>query len=286
MIYDLIVLGAGPAGLSAAITARGRNKQVLVVGNRWQDSPLARAKRIDNYLGLPSCTGAELLTQFQRHAEEAGVDFVTGRVISLIEWEGFALTVGSDVYQGKALILAPGVVRQTKYPGEETYLGRGVSYCATCDGLLYRGKSVAVVGRSKDAPREAAYLNSLGCQVVYVAPRQPEDLDPAIPFVKAAHVTVQGEEMVTGLGVNDDTLPVNGVFILRDALAPTDLLPDLELRNGAIAVDREMATSLPGVFAAGDCTGGPLQVAKAVGEGHTAGLSAAEYVDRKRNEHQ
>ena len=78
----------------------------------------------------------------------------------------------------------------------------------------------------------------------------------------------------------------HGCAILREAVAPTDLLPDLELRNGAIAVDREMATSLPGVFAAGDCTGGPLQVAKAVGEGHTAGLSAAEYVDRKRNEHQ
>ena len=82
-------------------------------------------------------------------------------------WNGFHLTVGSEIYEGETLILAPGVVRQAKYPGETEYLGRGVSYCATCDGMLYRGKPVAVVGRSGDAPREASYLKSLGCQVVY-----------------------------------------------------------------------------------------------------------------------
>ena len=286
MRYDIIVLGGGPAGLSAAVAARGRNKSVLVVGNRWQDSPLARAERVDNYLGLPGVTGTELLEQFRRHAEELGADFVLGRVISLMAWNGFHLTVGSEIYEGETLILAPGVVRQAKYPGETEYLGRGVSYCATCDGMLYRGRPVAVVGRSGDAPREASYLKSLGCQVVYVSPQEPKGLDREIPFVRAGKLEVRGTDRVSALVADGAELPCEGVFILRDALAPTDLLPDLELRNGAIAVDREMATSLPGVFAAGDCTGGPLQVAKAVGEGHTAGLSAAEYVDRKRNEHQ
>ena len=183
-------------------------------------------------------------------------------------------------------MLAPGVARQAKYPGEAELLGRGVSYCATCDGMLYRGKPVAVVGRSPDAPQEANYLKSLGCQVVYVSPQEPKGLDREIPFVRAGKLEVRGTDRASALVADGAELPCEGVFILRDALAPTDLLPDLELRNGAIAVDREMATSLPGVFAAGDCTGGPLQVAKAVGEGHTAGLSAAEYVDRKRNEHQ
>lgn len=286
MRYDIIVLGGGPAGLSAAVAARGRNKSVLVVGNRWQDSPLARAERVDNYLGLPGVTGMELLEQFRRHAEELGADFVLGRVISLMAWNGFHLTVGSELYEGETLVLAPGVVRQAKYPGEAEYLGRGVSYCATCDGMLYRGRAVTVVGRSKDAPQEANYLKSLGCQVVYVSPQEPKGLDREIPFVRAGKLEVRGTDRVSALVADGAELPCEGVFILRDALAPTDLLPDLELRNGAIAVDREMATSLPGVFAAGDCTGGPLQVAKAVGEGHTAGLSAAEYVDRKRNEHQ
>ena len=246
MNYDVLVVGSGPAGLAAAVAARGRDKSVLVVGNPWQESPLARAERIDNYLGLPGVNGRELMEHFSAHAQRVGVEFHTGRVVAVMAWEGFALTAGSEVFQGRTLVLAPGVARLAKYPGEAELLGRGVSYCATCDGMLYRGRAVTVVGRSK----------------------------------------VRGTDRVSALVADGAELPCEGVFILRDALAPTDLLPDLELRNGAIAVDREMATSLPGVFAAGDCTGGPLQVAKAVGEGHTAGLSAAEYVDRKRNEHQ
>ena len=178
------------------------------------------------------------------------------------------------------LILAPGVVRQAKFPGEETYLGRGVSYCATCDGMLYRNKPVAVVGRSKDAPHEAAYLKSIGCQVVYVAPKRPEELEEDIPFIQAAKLAVKGEQTVTALEADGADIPVNGVFILREAVAPGDLLPGLTLEKGAIQVDRNMATSVPGVFAAGDATGAPLQVSKAVGEGLIAALSACEYLDR------
>lgn len=280
MKYDIIVLGSGPAGLSAAVTARGRNKSVLVIGNRWQDSPLARAERVDNYLGMPGMTGMEMLEAFWRHAQEMGGEMVTGKVLSIMEWEGFNLTVGSQLYQGSALILAPGVVRQAKFPGEETYLGRGVSYCATCDGMLYRNKPVAVVGRSKDAPHEAAYLKSIGCQVVYVAPKRPDQLEEDIPFIQAAKLAVKGEQTVTALEADGADIPVNGVFILREAVAPGDLLPGLTLEKGAIQVDRSMATSVPGVFAAGDATGAPLQVSKAVGEGLIAALSACEYLDR------
>ena len=283
-MYDVIVLGSGPAGLSAAVAARGRNKSVLVVGNRWQDSPLARAERVDNYLGLPSLTGAELLERFSRHAEESGANLVVGKVLSLMAWEGFHLTVGSDLYEGRALILAPGVVRQAKYPGEMEYLGRGVSYCATCDGMLYRGRPVAVVGRSKDAPREAAYLKDLGCQVVYVSPQRPGGLAPDIPFIQAGRLEVLGEQTVTGLRADGAVIPCSGVFILREAVAPTDLLPGLKTEHGSIQVDRRMATSIPGVFAAGDCTGEPLQVSKAVGEGLVAALSAAEYLDQLSKE--
>ena len=240
MRYDILVLGGGPAGLAAAVAARGRDKSVLVVGNRWQDSPLA--------------------------------------------WEGFSRTVGSEVYQGRALILAPGVVRQAKYPGEEEFLGRGVSYCATCDGMLYRNKPVVVVGRAPDAPHEANYLHTLGCQVTYVAQQPPEGLDPAIPFVRAGRLAVKGENTVTALEADGADLPCAGVFILRQAVAPTDLLPELATEGGYIRVDREMATNVEGVFAAGDCTGAPLQVSKAVGEGHVAALSACAYLDARRSE--
>lgn len=125
---------------------------MLVIGNRWQDSPLARAEQVDNYLGLPGPDWPMRCWEIQRHAEQMGTEFLTGKAISLMAWKGFMVTVGSQVYDSRALILAPGVIRQAKYPGEEEYLGRGVSYCATCDGMLYRNKPVVVVGRSPGRP--------------------------------------------------------------------------------------------------------------------------------------
>lgn len=280
MTYDLIVLGSGPAGLAAALAARGRDKSVLVIGNRWQDSPLARAELVENYLGMPGVTGSEMLERFTDQARRSGAEFVTGRAVSLMAYNGFMVTVGSDFYQGKALILAPGVARAAKYPGEGEYLGRGVSYCATCDGMLYRDKDIVVVGRAKDAPHEANYLQSIGCRVTYVANKQPEGLNEGISFVGGGRLEVKGEQTVTALVVDGREIPCAGVFILRDAVAPTDLLPQLETEHGVVKVDRAMATNVEGVFAAGDCTGAPLQIAKAVGEGHIAALSACEYLDK------
>ena len=220
-----------------------------------------------------------MLETFHAHAKEAGVACLEGRALSALPWNGFQVSVGSQVLSAGALILAPGVVRQKKFPGEAEYLGRGVSYCATCDGMLYRGKPVAVVGRSPDAPEEANFLKNLGCQVTYLAPKRPEALEADIPFVQTGTVSIQGQLTVTGLTANGETIPCAGVFILRPAVAPTDLLPTLATDNGAIQVDRSMATNLPGVFAAGDCTGAPYQIAKAAGEGQVAALSACAYLD-------
>ena len=118
MRYDLIILGSGPAGLAAALAARGRDKSVLVIGNRWQDSLLAKAEWVDNYLGMPHVTGAEMLERFTEQVRSSGAELVTGRAVSLMQWEGFLVTVGSEVYEGDALILAPGVARAAKFPGE------------------------------------------------------------------------------------------------------------------------------------------------------------------------
>ena len=283
MEHDMIILGCGPAGLSAAVAARSRNKSVLVIGNPIEDSPLAKAERVDNYLGLPGLTGLELLQTMKRHAEAMGAQFVTGRVIALMAWDGsFALTVGSDVYQGRALVLAPGVVHAAKYPGEEKLLGRGVSYCATCDGMLYRGRNVMVVGRTKDAPEEANFLHSIGCKVTYVSKERPGELKPEIAHLTGTKLAVVGEERVSALFVDGQEHPCDGVFILRSAVAPSDLLPGLATEDGSITVNRAMETNLEGVFAAGDCTGKPWQVSKAVGEGLIAGERAAEYLDEKQ----
>lgn len=278
IMYDVIVIGGGPAGLSAAVQLRKRGRSVLVVSNPARQNPLWRAERIDNYLGLPGKTGAELLEGFQQHAADMGAEFKTGRVLSAMAFEGWMVNVGAEVYEARALILAPGVNRGAKYPGEQELLGSGVSYCATCDGMLYRGKAVTVVGRSADAPQEANYLAQMGCQVTYVSPQEPKGLQEGIPFVKAHKLAVKGTQRVEALEADGALLPCEGVFILRESVAPTDLIPGLALEEGYVQVNRRMETNIPGVFAAGDCTGKPLQLAKAVGDGLMAADSADGYL--------
>ena len=278
-MYDIAVIGGGPAGLSAAVQGRARGRSVLVVSGDSRDNPLYKTERIDNYLGFYHSTGAQLLERFRDHARQMGVEEKEGRVLNIMPMSGtFYLSIGSEMEQARAVVLATGVVRSAKYPGEEAHLGAGVSYCATCDGMLYRGKEIVVVGLAADAPAEANWLREIGCKVTYVGPGQPEGLRPDIPAVKAGQVEVLGERKVEGLRAGSAVIPCEGVFILRSSMAPTDLLPGLELEGNYLRVDRNMTTNIPGVFAAGDCTGLPLQVSKAVGEGNIAAHRAAEYV--------
>ena len=265
MAYDVLVIGGGPAGLSAAQNVRARGKTALVVSNPLEENPLWKAKEVDNYLGLPRLSGAELLTAFQRHAESSGAEFLEGRALSALRsGESWYVSVGNTMVQGKAVVLAAGVVRGKKLPGEAELLGRGVSYCATCDGMLYRGKRVAVLGWTPSAEKEAAFLEGIGCQVLYLD--KPRDC------------AIRGAEKVEAVTCGGVTEAVEAVFLLRPAMAPGDLFPGLAVEGGFVAADRETATNLPGVFAAGDCTGGPLQVSKAVGEGLTAGQKAAAFL--------
>ena len=276
-MHDILVLGGGPAGLSAGVAARQKGCSVLIVSNPSQQNPLFRAEKVDNYLGLPAMTGAELMDRFEEHARSMGVAFVLGRAVSAMRMgASIFLTVGSDVYEGKKLILAGGVTRGAKYAGEQELLGRGVSYCATCDGMLYRKHPVVVIGRSKDAPMEANFLASIGCQVTYVSPQPPEGLQPEIPYARGSRIAVVGTDRVTGVTVDGAMMPCDGVFILRESVAANELLPDLALENGAVRVDRQMHTNLLNIFAAGDITGKPFQIAKAVGEGLIAAECAAE----------
>ena len=264
MSYDVLVIGGGPAGLSAAINVRARGRSVLVVSNPLEENPLWRAEKVDNYLGMPGLSGAELLTAMRRHGERSGAEFLTGKVLNAVRMpDAWYVSVGPEMYNARAVVLAAGVARGKKFPGETELLGRGVSYCATCDGMLYRGKAVAVVGFSDTARQEAEFLQRIGCAVTYFdRPRQCE---------------IHGREQVESVTCEGQTAAVEGVFILRPTMAPTELFPGLTVEQGYVAVDRHMATNLPGLFAAGDCTGGPLQVSKAVGEGLIAGQSAAAW---------
>ena len=265
MSYDVLVIGGGPAGLSAALNIRARGKSVLVVSNPLEENPLWKAEKVDNHLGMPTMTGPEMLKAFQKHAEEASVEIRRGKVLNAMQMSGtWYVGIGSDMENAKAIVLAAGVARGKKFPGEAELLGRGVSYCATCDGMLYRGKPVAVLGYSDTARHEAEFLSGIGCQVTY--------------FNKPKTCVITGGDHVASVTCDGETMPVEGVFVLRPTMAPTDIFPALAVENGYVTVDRKMATNLPGVFAAGDCTGGPLQVSKAVGEGLVAGQSAAAYV--------
>lgn len=265
MAYDVIVLGGGPAGLSAALNVRARGRTALVVSNPLEENPLWRAERIDNCLGLPGLSGAELLSALRSHAASAGAEFQEGRALGTMRsGTDWYVSVGSSVVQAKSLVLAAGAARQgKKFPGEAELLGRGVSYCATCDGMLYRGKRVAVLGWTPSAKKEADFLEEIGCQVVY--------------FDKPGDCAIRGGSKVEAITCGGAEEPVEGVFLLRPAMAPGDLFPGIALEGGYVKADREQATNLPGVFAAGDCTGGPLQVSKAIGEGQVAGQKAAAF---------
>lgn len=264
MSYDVLVIGGGPAGMSAALNARARGKRVLVVSNPLEENPLWRSKLVDNHLGMPRISGAEMLTSFRRHAEAAGAEFRTGKVLSTVRMgDDWYVSIGSDMEHAGALVLAAGVARGRKFSGEAEFLGRGVSYCATCDGMLYRGKPVAVVGYTDTARQEAEFLQKIGCSVTY--------------FDRPKQCEIRGDGRVESVTCDGRTIPAEGVFILRPTMAPTELFPGLAVEQGYVTVDRRMATNLPGLFAAGDCTGGPLQVSKAAGDGLIAGQSAAAW---------
>lgn len=278
-MVDIAIIGAGPAGLSAAINgvARGKSVRVFNAGENY----LARAERIDNYLGFYQVSGREMMEQFLSHAAKQGIRPEKGRVANLLPFgDRFMLNFGGDMIEAKTVILATGVSKAKPLPGEQELLGRGVSYCATCDGMLYRGKRAVVWGMSQEAAEEANFLHGLGVQVTYVSSKQrAQGLNEAIPYLAGAVAEVLGDQIVTGVRVGENVLDTDGVFILRDSIAPSTLVEGIAVQQGYVAVNREMETNIPGLYAAGDCTGKPLQISKAVGEGLIAAQQAAKYLD-------
>ena len=205
MSYDILVVGGGPAGLTAAIQARVRDKTVLVVTNEPTASPLCKAREMDNYPGMPHVSGLALVETMVGQARALGVQFRLGRVLTIMPMGDSCLaSIGSDVEQAGAVVLAMGVARANPLQGELEYLGRGVSYCATCDGMLYRGKEVAVLGMAADAPEEANYLQELGCKVTYISDRQPEGLRKDIAFRRGFKRQVVGGQSVEAVEVDGD----------------------------------------------------------------------------------
>lgn len=276
-VYDCIVIGGGPAGLSAAVNLRRRGRAPLVFSGG--ESLLAKAELVDNYLGLPGLTGRGLMDAFAAHARQQGVEVKNARVGNVMPFGGtFMVNAGGDILTARTVILACGVSKAAPVEGESEFLGRGVSYCATCDGMLYRGKRVVVWGLAPDAPEEANFLAGIGCKVTYLATKRPEGLAPDVVFTPGRVVRAEGEDALRAVVTPDGRLDAEGLFILRAAAPPDSLVPGLAVEGGAVVVNSRMETNIPGLYAAGDLVGTPYQVSKAAGEGLVAALAADSYL--------
>ena len=302
-MYDLIIIGSGPAGLSAAIYGKRAGLDLLVV----EQAPMSGGQvlntyEVDNYLGMPGINGFDMGVQFRDHADKLGVKFAEA-CVSAIQDNGNTKTVVTDdgPLEARAVILASGAVHaQLGVPGEERLSGKGVSYCATCDGAFFRGQTVAVVGGGDVALEDAAYL-ARTCAKVYLIHRRDQlrgafvlqqDLE-ALPNVEVlySHVVeeILGETAVEGIRVKNLkteetlTLPLAGLFVAVGIRPGTELvrgLADCD-EGGYVLAGEDCATSVPGLFAAGDVRKKPLrQIVTAVADGANAAVAAGSYCKR------
>lgn len=326
-MVDAAIIGTGPAGLSAALNLKIHEKNFIWLGSKQLSDKVAKAERIFNYPGLPDISGEELNRAFRAHTAAMGIEITEQMVNSILPFDGhFALMAGPEFFEAQTVLLTTGVAVRSLLPGEETFLGRGVSYCATCDGGLYRNRVIAAACTNPRFEHEIQYLASLAAQVHYFPLyREPGPFSENVVIHKGRITEILGEQRVTGIKTNehyarpsdsgegkgiscpesaggnssptcadrvagpsqnfgsgpadDGVLPVDGVFLLRDSVALSALLPGLEIEGGHIVVNRKMETSIPGVWAAGDCTGRPYQYTKAVGEGNVAAHSMIEYLE-------
>ncbi len=282
---DIAVIGTGPAGVSAAITAKARNKSILLFGSTRSSSKVEKAHQINNYPGLPAISGSDLAEQLLRHLEAMDIA-VTEEQVSKIYAMGdyYAVQTSAGMYEAETVILATGVVMGKPLPGETEFLGRGVSYCATCDAMFYRDRPVAVIGYNEEAASEAEFLASV-CSHVYYLPvgkaAVPAESDK-ITLLSGKVQAVNGTMKVTELQLDSGSIAVDGVFILRDAVAPEALVPGLAIDGAHAKVDLQMRTNLPGLFACGDIAGLPYQYIKSAGQGNVAALSAVSFLNEKK----
>ena len=282
----VIIIGSGPAGVSAALYARRGGADVTVITKGA--GGLAAAEWVENYYGFAEpISGAELEQRGIAGAKRLGVRFETDEVLAVLPavvGKGFCLEAVRTAYEADAVILAAGAPRKTlPIKGLRAFEGRGVSYCAICDAFFYRGKRVAVIGAGDYALHEAEILRPHAAQLSLLT--NGEELALAVPDGIAVHtqriVRIEGERRVQRIVFDDETvMDVDGIFMAIGTAGSMELARKLGvvLSDRKIAVGKNMETNVPGVYAAGDCTGGLLQIAKAVYDGAEAGLSVIRYL--------
>ncbi|MGN1033938.1 MAG: NAD(P)/FAD-dependent oxidoreductase [Intestinibacter sp.] len=289
MRYDIAIIGSGPAGLSAAVNAKIRNKSFIIFGNKNLSSKIEKAPVVDNYLGLYNITGQNLKESFKNHIDSMNIEIDEHKITNVYAMgDYFALMSGSEMFEATTVIIAIGTDSSKSINGEEEFLGRGVSYCATCDAPLYRDKNVCVLGYNKESIHEANFLNEIASKTYFIPMRNTlkdnlDSIDQNIEIISKKPTEIKGDMLVNELNFGDESLKVDGVFIIKDSMSPKNLVPGLEMNDKHIKVDANMKTNLAGLFACGDCVGRPYAYIKAAGQGLTAALSAVEYLAEKSN---
>ena len=285
---DCIIVGSGIAGISAALTLQANGKSLQIFGSNALSDKIAKAELIRNYPGLSNMKGEAFVAALQDQLREADIDITQEKVsgVYALKDKFAVLTQAGNTYESKTVILACGVESVKQIEGEEEFIGRGVSYCATCDGFLYKDKTIAVVCTSKALEHEIAYLADFA-KKIYLVPlyKNVEIERKNVVFARKMPQKIDGGMRVDKIIFADPPavdipaeLPVDGVFMLRESVSPAILVGGLQTENGHVIVNRNMETNLKGCFAAGDCTGRPYQYAKAAGEGNVAAHSVSEYI--------
>lgn len=281
-MYDIAIIGKGPAGISAAINANIRNKSVILFGS--DSKKILSSPSIPNYPGLPDIMGSKLVSMFNNHLKNTQTVLSDKKVNAIYSMgESFTIQAENDMYEAKAVILAPGVDFKKSIENEDTFLGMGVSYCATCDAPLYKGKTVAVIGYNSESIEETRFLSEV-CKKVYFIPllkgeyQFPENVE----IIKDTPIRFEGDMGAKMLILKNSKINADGFFVLKDSYPLSSLVPGLEADGPHVSIGNHMETNIKGLFAAGDVTGKPYQIAKAVGQGQLAALFAVEYLDKNQ----
>ncbi len=286
-MYDCVVIGTGAAGVSAALTLKSLDKNFILLGKASLSVKIGRAEVVKNYPGLPSVTGAGMRDAFLAQLAAEGIEILNGKATGIFKTDGgFTVACESAALECRTVILAGGVEAIKPIAGEREFLGRGVSYCATCDGFLYRGKDIAAVVYSKDEEHEVEFLAKFAARVcLFPLYKGVGEFADNVEIMSGRPLKIEGGDRVERVVTDGGEIAVDGVFMLKDATAGVGLLNGLKTKDGSITVNRGCETNIAGVFAAGDCTGRPYQYAKAVGEGNVAAHSVNAYLARlKRGE--
>jgi len=302
-VYDVIIMGGGPAGLTAGLYTSRHGLKTLLIEAKALGGKATTAHWIENFPGFPDgISGSELMEKFIAQAKKFGVIIQNDTIVGLMDMgETKMVSTRSGYYQAKAVVITVGINRASlNISGEQDFRGRGVCYCAVCDGPFFKDKPVAVLGCGKDAVEDALRLAEIS-SMVYAIPGEKGfkdgieelhelKLNPKIKIINEVMVdAIKGESVVTHIELNKtpEKIPVNGVFIVPDSIGTSEILSDVEIdtdEGGCIKVDNMQQTSIPGIFAAGDCVCSAKQVVTAAGDGGKAGLAVLQYVRTLKKE--